>query len=264
MTFASTKAAIAAAALLSKRLDYPRATSSPVVQSAPNRERERLPHLVRAALRRADVDPDGDDAQLLYTWSVTTDRRDVFDDAIEATETDGDYLEVLELGDAARARLFELLELVGRALVELGVVERPARPTLTAVGWRVHEYPDGRREVLVVTEPAEDDPTVYRGHRGLEAATSVARRLLEGPVCRCSWAASTRPTVTARACRRPDLAAVFVPRWEAGEFPALGDLDRAIASEMGRGLSHARKIRASWGISGTRGLVPTRPPERAQ
>jgi hypothetical protein len=248
VAFSSAKAALASAARMTSRLGFPSSTSSPAVQSEPDRDRDDLPILVRTAMRRAKIDPDSDEARLLYAHATTTDRRDVYDDALEHTQTDADYLEVFELGEEARARLDELLEQVEPQLEALGVV---VRLRLATVGWRVHEHPDGRREVVVVTDPDPADERVYRGARGFEQASSVATRLLEGHVCRVELVGPGTEPAPGRL--RPDLAAVWEPRWERGEFRSVGDLDRAMAVAEGCTIRWAQELRLSWGLRGRSG-----------
>src|SRR5690606_19038278 len=101
------------------------------------------------------------------------DGRDRFDDAAEQAKSQAEYSEALDQGAEARARLVELLEIVRRELVEAGVV-RPARLRLIPVaGWRVLEWPGGRRTLTVVTRAYTGDKTLYRGEGAYEAACEV-------------------------------------------------------------------------------------------
>lgn len=239
--FPSTKAAIAAAASFARCLDVQQHHGERV-QRTPAGEPLDKPIAVRAAMRAARIDPDGPDAQLLYLWARTDDQRDVFDDAIEESSSADDYEELFELGEQARARLAELLALVGRALEQLGVVRAPPRIELIEVGWRVLEHPDGRRQVVVVIDPEPDDDTLYGAP---EAARAVASGSVGGKVIRAEICPAKND--------HDELAVAWVRRWEAGEFATVRALDRALAAEKQWSTRWARKVRRSWGLAGQPG-----------
>jgi hypothetical protein len=248
--YPSIKAALGAAASISRALDLPASALAERVQSVPDGDGLDRPISVRAALTRAGLEPDGDDALLLYRWATTDDSRDEWDDAVELA-ADSEYAEAIRVGQAGRARLAQLLELLGPVLIEAGVVRRPPKLALYRLGWRVVEDGDGRRSVQVVVDPSPLDSTVYTGPDGEREAKRVAAGAVEGHV--------VAQTVIVSGVKHPDLAAEFVPRWEAGEFEVLLDLDEAIAVAKHWSTRRAQQVRATWGIRGSRGGAPTRP-----
>jgi len=248
--YPSIKAALGAAASISRALDLPSSALAERVQSVPDGDGHDRPIAVRAALTRAGLEPDGDDALLLYRWATTDDSRDEWDDAAELA-TDSEYSEAIRVGQAGRARLAQLLELLGPVLLETGVVRRPPKLALVRLGWRVVEDDEGRRSVQVVVDPSPLDPTVYTGPDGEREAKRVAAGSVEGHV--------VAQTVIVSGIKHPDLAAEFVPRWEAGEFGQLLDLDDAIAESKRWSRRRAQQVRTTWGITGSRGPAPTRP-----
>ena len=250
--YPSTKAALGAAASLSRQLGYPTVSTAPRVQSVPDGEALDRPIAVRAALTQAGIEPDSEDAELLYAWATTADGRDEWDEALEGARGERDYQEQLRRGQAARARLGALLEVVEAALVEHGVVRRLPKPKVHRLGWRVVEDDEGARNTQVVVDPSPDDPTVYTGPDGEREAKRVARGEAEGHV--------VAHTVLVSGRKHPGLAAELGPRWDAGEFEALCDLDDEIADRLSCSTRHARRVRRSWGIEGSRGAAPTRPP----
>lgn len=252
--YPSTKAALGAAASLSRHLSYPTATSSPRVQICPDGEALDRPIAVRAALTRAGIEPESEDAELLYAWATTTDDRDEWDEAVEDARGEQAYQEALRQGKAARARLGTLLEAVEAALVEAGVVRRLPRPKVMRLGYRVVEDDEGNRAVQLVVDPSPADPTIYTGPDGEREARRVARGEAEGHV--------VAQTVLMVRRKHPGLAAELGPRWDAGEFEDLPELDGEVAKRLGCSERHARRVRRSWGIEGSRGAQPTRPPER--
>ena len=251
--YPSTKAALGAAASLSRQLGYPTLSTSPRVQTVPDGEAPDRPIAVRAALTRAGVEPDSEDAELLYHWATLDDRgSDEWDEALELARGEKAYQEALRRGQAERARLAALLEVVGAALVDAGVVRHPPKPKVYRLGWRVVEDDEGARNTQVVVDPSPDDPTVYTGPDGEREAKRVARGEAEGHV--------VAHTVLVSGRKHPGLAAELGPRWDAGEFEALCDLDDEIADRLSCSTRHARRVRRSWGIEGSRGAAPTRPP----
>jgi len=249
--YLSTKAAIAAASSISRPLDLPAATSETRVQSTPDGDGLDRPIAVRAVLVRCSIDPDGEDAALLYRWATTADTRDEHDDAAEAASSPGEYQHAIATGRAVRARLAALIDAVSGALVEARVVKRPPKLALHRCGWRVHEYPGGRREVVLVLDPDLGDETVYRLHA---AALEVAAGRMGGPVVSATAITSTR--------KHPALAMDLGPAWERGEYSTLAELDAAVAERLMCTPRWARVVRKSWGIDGTRGREPTRPPNQ--
>jgi hypothetical protein len=253
--YQSTKAAIAAAANFSRPLDLP-ASSSIRVDSAPDGDGLDRPIAVRAALVSAGIELDSEDAELLFGWARTSDEqaaRDEDDVLAETATTEREARDALARGAARRTRVLALLEAVEPALVESGVVLRPPRLAMLKVGWRVVENGKGHRQVVTVVDPSPRDPGVYTGPEGELRAHRVARREVEGEVSH-----EMRLSVPRR--KYPEIAADMLLRWEAGEFSALTELDEEIAERVGCGIRWASRVRESWGIQGSRGAVPTRPP----
>lgn len=247
--YASTKAALASASAIARPLDLPASAYEQRVQASPDGDAMDRPIAVRAVLVRCSIDPEGEDAALLYRWATTTDARDEHDDAAETASSDGEYREAMARGQAVRVRLAALLEVVGPALVEARVVRRAPKPQLHRVGWRVHVYPGGRRETVIVLDPSLADPTIYTS---LEAATAVQSGNMTGPTVEATLISSSR--------RHPELAARLQPAWERGDYQTLAELDEAVAELLGCRPRWARIVRASWGIHGSRGCRPTVPP----
>jgi hypothetical protein len=251
--YQSTKAAIAAAANFSRPLDLP-ASSSIRVDSAPDGDGLDRPIAVRAALVAAGIDLDSEDAELLFDWARRADDgRDEDDVLAETAKNDREARDALERGAARRSRLVSLAEAIEPLLIEAGVVVRPPKLAMLKVGWRV-VIEDGQRKVVTVVDPSPLDRGVYTGPDGERHAHRVARGEVEGEVSE-----HTRLSVPRR--KHPEIAADMVPRWEAGEFAELGHLDTAIADLLGCGIRWARRVRESWGIEGSRGAAPTRPPK---
>lgn len=242
--FASTKHAVSAAARSSRRLDLPGSGSGERVQSQRSDETEDMASAVRAAMVRAGISLEGEDAELLFGWSTSTDRGQTEDD-VEAetakTETEREAARVR--AGAKAARLKRLRHEVRAQLAEAKLIPPP--PRLIPLGWRVVEDEDGKRDVAVVPDPDAKDPGVLQGPGAEAQARRIAARELEGPVsrhrdCDLGW-------------RRPDLGGDFTRRWEAGEFATISALDEELARVGGFSVRYARTVRGSWGIHGSRG-----------
>ena len=253
--FTSTKHAIAEAATLSKRLDLPRTTPTATCPACAGEElhvdgckrcggsgtvpRERGREVVeadqgqraiavRAVLRLAGVDPDGEDAQLLYLWATTT-------DAAERLEAEA----VLGSGRAmaTQRRLDQLLETATRALKEHGVVVPRPRLQLREVGYVVHELDDGTRKLHTVIDPSALDTAVYRGPTAKLEALAVVERRREGPVLKAGPCGLTKVL-------KPELRDEVE---RERRFEWLVEIDEWIAERLKVSLTYAKRVRASWG-----------------
>lgn len=212
--YASSRAALAAAARLTAHLDVqPRRTDR--VQQTASGEQHDGPIAVRTAMRAAGLDPDGAEAALLYAWALD---------------------ELDELGEGEAEGVAELLGRVGAELEALGVVARAPKLRLIRIGWRVLEL-DGRRQVLVVTDPDPADTTIYRTP---EAARAVATGIAQGPVVAASSSSPKR--------LHGEIACDWLRRWTRGEFGSLGALDEALAGALGCSTRWARRVRGTWGL----------------
>lgn len=255
--YSSVKQALGAAAHLARPLDYPK-PSNTRVQSIPDGDAQDRPVMVRAVLTSIGIEPDSDEALLLYDAATRSDEvgsQDLWDELAEQASTDREYREAVRRGAAARARLSTLIEIVGPALIEAGVVRKPPKLQRMAVGYRVVEDDTGRRDVQIVVDPHPGDPRVLLGSEGERQAWRIVRREVEDDdqlVVRQTVAVSTR--------KHPGLAAELGPAWERGDFGTLTELDAEIAERLDCSPQWARRVRASWGIEGSRGAAPTRPP----
>lgn len=263
--YLSTKQALADAAHLARRLDTPscaigtrarsgdegeeyRARSG--VQQQPDPERERFAVAVRAVLVTLGLDPDGEDAAMLYTWATSSDRGDATLDAL--SEVFGDR------GAEARLRRIDTLaEQVHAALVAAEMVPKARKPVLIPVGYRVHQDAAGKRQVLTVVDPSPLDPSVYRGPGAELEARAVAARLREGEVVvagRCPGTKVKHPAL------RGDIEAERAA--DPSKWPTLPELDAEISRRLRVVPRTARIIRSSWGpeYAGSMGRAATQTP----
>lgn len=173
-----------------------------------------------------------------------------------------------ELAEAAKgARQAEQLErLVGPRLDKLRALKRKATEVLRArglipdrainlmpVGYRVHQYPDGHRHAVMVTEWDQDDQSVVTGPDAHLVADAIVAGRRAGPVVEAV-------VLTPSKALHPRARNTLLPRWQRGDFDDLVAFDRAIAELVGVGERQARKVRRSWGVESTPGCKPTRPP----
>ena len=233
--FNSVKDAVACAARMAQRLDYP-ATRQPV---GPGHETEDVVN-VRICMRALDVDPDGREAYDLYRWATTSDTATSFDIAREMDllphNTDEHRRMNKRLGQAMD--LENTIARLDEELIRTGMVRRPKIKAIR-IGWRAVEL-DGVRSILLALDPDPDDDTIYKTR---EHAQAVLQGDVEGAI-------SLGTRLEPKRAKHPGLAARLAPRWAASHYPKLGDLDRHIARELEVTVGHARRVRLSWGITG--------------
>lgn len=228
MTFGSVKEALAAAAAITLRLSYPSAAAVRV-QRSPDPDRTDRAHAVRAAMRRAGVDPGGPVADLLFGWAQASDDATIDVDGL----SDAELEDLRRQGDAlADARRRVAVELRRAGLVP----QRQLR--MRPVGYRVVQL-GRRRQLMMVVDPDERDPTVLRGPDARERAEAIVAGYAVGPVVQ---------SVGLEPRQHPDLYAELAPRWRAGEFRTLAALDAVIAERLDCTARHARRVRVSWAL----------------
>lgn len=209
--------------------------------------------LARSCMTRAGIELDGEDAAALYAWATASDEELLTPEELEAAALELPSADKGRAGLLVQAALMRrVLELQGAVYAQLdeaGLIRRRRPLKMASVGYRVHEDAKGRRDVRLVVDPHPSDRGVITGHGAKLAAEAIASGRMPGPVTLA---------VEVEQVRHPKLRAELMPRWERGEFKGVLELDAAIVSMMGWSRSWAAKVRASWGLNGSRGRTPTR------
>ena len=291
--FPSTKAAVAAVARMSQWLDYPKQLAEPTRTTA---DTEADVSDARRVMLACGVDLDSEEAELLYRWATTRDERLGDVDIAVGDPKLGRVLEqvgrrlkmetsgVLRLVDglvtreeleraakgvgAAEAmvrragerkdRLEELRGQLTVALAAEGIIPPRRRPKLRVhkVGYVVHEYPDGTRQRMLVLDPDPSLDDVVTGPDAPMVADAIVAGIRAGPVRPAEFA-------EVRKVMHPKLRNELLPLWSEGKFGSLTLFDGVIAERLDCTPRHARRVRRSWGVEGSRGPAPTTPPEAA-
>lgn len=147
--------------------------------------------------------------------------------------------------DRAGRFLDQLRVIATDALDRAGLIADATQP----FGYLVTQDRDGRRRTHLVANPDPDDTSIVRDP---DTADAIADGRRAGPVVEGHGPRRQVP--------HPKLRNELLPRWHAGEFPGLPDFDRYLAARLGCSRPHARKVRAAWGLKGSRGGRPTTPP----
>lgn len=159
---------------------------------------------VLQAMREAGCPHDSDEGRSIIAWAKAPDDVQV------------------EVDSSVRAMLSLVLE-------QVGLVRRPLK--YIEIGYRVHRWPDGRRQVMVIPDPHPSDTCVIRAS---SKSAALASAYIDHETLPC---VANRPPI--EVVMSEALAAI-----EAGDIPR--DVDAMVASRLRVSTRTARRLRTRW------------------